>query len=86
MVREPIEDMNIFSPDIWTNEIQSIVDEWRQKLLDCTLTSCPVCKRINLNFFSGQSPTTPCHHCRSVNQSKFSGGNDMDPGEVYLNH
>jgi hypothetical protein len=45
---------------------------------------CPEYKRININFFTRQSPIIPYHHYRRVEHSKFSGENDMDPGEVYL--
>ena len=80
------ESLDINTPNLWSDNIQSVVDNFRTKLQQWTTVFCPVCSRI-FSFYRKKN-NAMCGHCREAAKngkvSKFGAQNDMDPGPVPL--
>ena len=75
--------LNMNSPNIWPDVIQSVVDTFRNKLQQWATIFCPICCRI-FPFYR-KKITIQCSHCQQARNgkvSKYSADNDMDPGPV----
>jgi hypothetical protein len=80
------ESLDINTPNLWPNNIQSVVNKFRRKLQQWTTAFCPVCSRI-FSFYRKKN-SAMCGHCceaaKNGKVSKFGAQNDMDPGPVPL--
>ena len=78
------ESLDINTPNLWSNKIQSVVNKFRTKLQKWTTAFCPVCSRI-FSFYRKKN-SAMCGHCQEAAKngkvSKFGAQNDMDPGPV----
>jgi len=79
---EPLMDMT--KSELWNEQTQRTVDDFRLNLQNCRLRICTTCSQFQ--SFHQISRTDECGHCaaqrRKGNISHFSVANDMDPGHV----